>query len=79
MGCEQQPANSPERRVSWAWGELALANNEAELALDIVERLLASLPGETREQPVPRLFKLKGEALGALSRREEALSTCSYL
>jgi predicted ATPase/DNA-binding CsgD family transcriptional regulator len=73
MGREQQPANSPERRVSWAWGEFALANNEAELALDIAERLLASIPGEARAQPVPRLFKLKGEALGALARRAEAI------
>jgi len=73
MGREQQPANSPERRVSWAWGEFALANNEAELALDIVERLLASIPGEARAQPVPRLFKLKGESLGALARRAEAI------
>src|SRR5579883_199929 len=73
MGREQQPANSPERRVSWAWGEFALANNEAELALGIVERLLASIPGEARAQPVPRLFKLKGESLGALARRAEAI------
>jgi DNA-binding NarL/FixJ family response regulator/Tfp pilus assembly protein PilF len=72
MAREQQPANSPERRISWAWSELALASNEAGLALSIVDRLLASVPGATRAQPVPWLLKLKGEALGALSRREEA-------
>jgi DNA-binding CsgD family transcriptional regulator len=73
MPASQQPANSPERRISWAWGELALASDEAEMALDIADRLLASAPGATRSQPIPWLLKLKGEALGALSRREEAI------
>ena len=73
MPREHPPANSPERRMSWAWGELALASDEPETALHIAERLLASAPGETRSQPIPWLLKLKGEALGALSRREEAI------
>ncbi len=73
MPREQQPANSPERRVCWAWGELALASDEAEVALSIADQLLASAPGATRAQPIPWLLKLKGEALGALSRREEAI------
>jgi DNA-binding CsgD family transcriptional regulator/tetratricopeptide (TPR) repeat protein len=78
----QQPANSVERRVGWAWGELALAHGEAEVALGIAEQLLASTPGTlgtlgtlgaSEKQPIPWLLKLKGEALGALSRREEAI------
>jgi len=73
MAREQQPANSPERRVCWAWGELALAGDEAGMALSIADRLVASAFGETNAQPIPRLLKLKGEALGALSRREEAI------
>jgi DNA-binding CsgD family transcriptional regulator len=73
MPREQPPANAPERRMSWAWGELALASDEPEIALDIADRLLASAPGEARGQPIPWLLKLKGEALGALSRREEAI------
>jgi DNA-binding CsgD family transcriptional regulator len=73
MARSQQPANSPERRVSWAWGELALARDEAEVALGIADRLLASAPGATRAQPIPWLLKLKGDALGVLSRREEAI------
>ena len=73
MPREQSPANAPERRMSWAWGELALASDEPEIALGIAERLLASAPGATREQPIPWLLKLKGEALGALGRREEAI------
>ncbi len=73
MAHSQQPANSPERRISWAWGELALTSDEPEIALSIAGRLLASVPGATRVQPIPWLLKLKGEALGALSRREEAI------
>ena len=73
MPREQLPANAPERRMSWAWGELALASDEPEMALGIADRLLASAPGATRGQPIPWLLKLKGEALWALSRREEAI------
>jgi len=73
MPREQSPANAPERRMSWAWGELALASDEPEMALGIADRLLASTPGAARAQPIPWLLKLKGEALGALSRREEAI------
>ncbi len=73
MARSQPPANAPERRISWAWGELALASDEPEMALGIVDRLLASAPGATRAQPIPWLLKLKGEALGALGRREEAV------
>jgi DNA-binding CsgD family transcriptional regulator len=73
MARSQQPANSPERRISWAWGELALARDEAEVALGIAERLLASTPEAKKDQPIPWLLKLKGEALAALSRREEAI------
>jgi predicted ATPase/DNA-binding CsgD family transcriptional regulator len=73
MARSQQPANSPERRLSWAWGELALAAGEPEMTLDIADRLLVSVPGSTRAQPIPWLLKLKGEALGALSRRAEAI------
>jgi DNA-binding CsgD family transcriptional regulator/tetratricopeptide (TPR) repeat protein len=73
MAREQLPANTPERRMSWAWGELALASDEPEMALDIADRLLASVPGAERAQPIPWLLKLKGEALGELGRREEAI------
>ena len=66
MPREQQPANSPERRMSWVWGELALASDEPEHGTEhIAERLLASVPGATSSQPIPWLLKLKGEALGS--------------
>jgi DNA-binding CsgD family transcriptional regulator/tetratricopeptide (TPR) repeat protein len=73
MPREQSPANAPQRRISWAWGELALAGDEPEIALGIADRLLASAPGAARAQPIPWLLKLKGEALGALGRREEGI------
>lgn len=73
MPREQPPKNAPERRISWAWGELALASNEPEMALGIADRLLASVPGATTAQPIPWLLKLKGEALGVLGHREEAI------
>lgn len=75
MARGKQPANSAERRVGWAWGELALGSGEAEVALGIAEQLLASAPGASTKQASPWLLKLKGEALGVLSRREEAVQS----
>jgi ATP/maltotriose-dependent transcriptional regulator MalT len=72
MPREQEPRNVSERRLAWVWGELALAQGEPQLALQIAERLIASAPGEIRSQPIPRLWKLKGEALAALKRLDEA-------
>lgn len=70
------PAHTmPERGLALAWGELALAQGEADAALRIAERLLASAadsaPGQAA-QPIPLLLKLRGEALLALARPEEA-------
>src|SRR5262249_52797192 len=53
--------------------ELALAQGEPHLALQIALRLIASAPGELHTQPIPRLLKLKGEALVALKRLSEAV------
>jgi non-specific serine/threonine protein kinase len=73
MTREQEPSTLTERRLAWAWGELALAQGEPQVALQIAERLIASAPGELRTQPIPRLLKLKGEALVALKRLSEAV------
>jgi predicted ATPase/DNA-binding CsgD family transcriptional regulator len=72
MAREQEPRTLSERRLAWAWGELALAQGEPHVALQIAEQLIASAPGEPRTQPIPRLLKLKGEALVALRRLPEA-------
>jgi DNA-binding CsgD family transcriptional regulator/Tfp pilus assembly protein PilF len=75
MPQEREPRTLSERRLAWVWGELALAQGEAQVALQIAERLIASAPGSLPSQPaqpIPRLLKLKGEALVALKRLEEA-------
>jgi DNA-binding CsgD family transcriptional regulator len=72
MPREQEPRTLTERRLAWTWGELAFAQGEPQSALQIAERLIASAPGEIRSQPIPRLLKLKGEALIALKRLNEA-------
>lgn len=72
MPRDQQPDNFFERQVTRIWGELALAQGEAARALAIAEQLIASAPGDARPQPIPHLLALKGEALLALKRLEEA-------
>jgi predicted ATPase/DNA-binding CsgD family transcriptional regulator len=69
---DQEPGNFFERQAARVWGELALARGEAARALSIAEHLLASAPGDARPQPIPHLLALKGEALLALKRPEEA-------
>ncbi len=61
------------QRLLWcARAELALAQGEPHLALQLVERLLASAVNVSSVHAIPRLAKLRGEALAALSRLEEA-------
>jgi DNA-binding CsgD family transcriptional regulator len=60
-------------RMLWcARAELQLARGDADGALDIVDRLIASDPNHAPEAVVPRLWRLRGEALAALRRRDEA-------
>lgn len=77
MPREQPPKTMAERHSALAWGELALAQGEPEMALHIAGHLLASVPGlfpGQPAQPIPHLLKLKGEALLALSRLDEAVA-----
>jgi len=74
---EQIPRNLPERRLAWAWGDLFQAQHKPELALRVVDALLASAPGESSRvegQPIPALLKLQGEVLFALGQVEQAIS-----
>lgn len=60
-------------RLCWcARGELALARGQAQTALDIADRLIASAAHATPETVIPRLWQLRGEALTALGRTREA-------
>ncbi len=72
---EQQPDNFFERQMARVWGELALAQGEPAVALRLAEQLVTSAPGASRPQPIPHLLALKGEALLALKRLEEAAAT----
>jgi DNA-binding CsgD family transcriptional regulator/tetratricopeptide (TPR) repeat protein len=77
MPREQPPRTVAERHIALAWGELALAQEEPEIALHIAEHMLASVPGLVPgqpAQPIPHLLKLKGEALLALSHMDEAVA-----
>jgi len=61
-----------ERRMLWAKGHLLLAEDKAGEALHIAEHLLDSKHIADFDQPIPGLLKLKGEALMAVGRWDEA-------
>ena len=75
LPCDQSPRNVSERRVAYAWAELALARNQPTRALHIAEQLITSAPGpdEVLGQPIPHLLVVQGEALLAMDRADEAL------
>ena len=61
-----------ERRMLWAKGNLFLAEDQPVEALRIAEHLLASKRSSAETQPIPALWKLKGEALFALKQFKKA-------
>jgi DNA-binding CsgD family transcriptional regulator len=64
------------QRLVWAArADLALARSNPVLALDITDRLIASAANLSDERVIPRLWKLRGEALAALHRTAEAETT----
>lgn len=66
------PMQTQVQRLCWAArGEAALALGDAEPALHIVEQLITAID-TTRQKVVPRLWKLRGEALSGQSRYSEA-------
>lgn len=70
------PMQTLGQRLCWcARAELALAQGAPELALHIVEQLAATAYQETGEYQIPRLGRLRGEALLTLRRLEEAETT----
>ncbi|MEJ2208076.1 MAG: tetratricopeptide repeat protein [Anaerolineae bacterium] len=71
----ETPMDTLQKRYCWARrAEVALGQGDPALALEIAERLIPSAPGLPLGAVIPLLWKLKGEALAALGRREEALS-----
>lgn len=69
---DQQPGNFFERQAARIWGELALAQGDVARAFAIADHLITSAPGKEHGQPIPHLLALKGEALLALKRLDEA-------
>jgi len=67
------PMQTQSQRLCWyTRGELALRRGKAETALHIAEGLIASAANVRAETVIPRLWKLRGEALAALGRTREA-------
>lgn len=61
------------QRLVWAArADLALARDDPHLALHITDQLLASAFGLSSESSIPRLAKLRGEALTKLKQTAEA-------
>jgi len=71
----QTPMDTMGKRYCWTrWAELALYQGDPDLALAITDRLIASAPGMSPGRVITFLWKLKGEALAAMGRTEEACS-----
>ena len=73
---EQRPRDLGERLLRLAWGDLALAQGQPDMALQIAQDLLETVPGVANapdRQPIPWLLKLQGEALLALGRFDDAI------
>jgi len=67
------PAQTVGQRLVWyARAELALARNDPPLALHITDQLFASAAGLSSESSIPRLAKVRGEALIKLKQAAEA-------
>jgi DNA-binding NarL/FixJ family response regulator len=67
------PLRTQSERLCWyARSKLALVIGEVQTALEIAERLIASAAHMAPETVVPRLWKLRGEALAALGKPSEA-------
>jgi tetratricopeptide (TPR) repeat protein len=67
------PCRTIGQRIVWcARGELALAAGDPALALQVADLLIATASNLTPEQAIPWVGRLRGEALTALGRTDEA-------
>lgn len=64
-----------QRLCLYARAEFALASGDPQSALRIVDSLIASAEIPVLDGVIPRLWKLRGEALAALGRPEQAEAT----
>jgi class 3 adenylate cyclase/tetratricopeptide (TPR) repeat protein len=69
----ETPMDALGNRCCWTRrAELALYQDDPALALDIVERLIASAPGMSPGRVITFLWMLKSEALSAMEQQEQA-------
>ena len=67
------PAQTMAQRMAWcAFVELALAQGHPAHALEMIDQLIASAANTPANQSSLRILKLRGEALAALQRPDEA-------
>jgi tetratricopeptide (TPR) repeat protein len=72
-GARTRPAETVGQRMArFARGELALASGQPELALKLADDLAATAPNYTGPGAIPRLSRLRAEALVQLERMLEA-------
>ena len=70
---EDAPVQTLGQRMAWlARAELALARGDPNLTLQITDRLSTSAANVSAQRGIPRLSKLRGEALAALHQAAEA-------
>jgi tetratricopeptide (TPR) repeat protein len=71
----QLPMDTLGNRYCWIrWAELALAQGDPTLTLEITERLIESAPGMSPRRVITYLWKLKAEALVATGCKDDARS-----
>jgi DNA-binding CsgD family transcriptional regulator len=69
------PMRTPGQRLLWcARAELALTRDDPVAALAILDALIATAANLTGEGDIPRLARLKAQALASLDRAEEAIA-----
>jgi DNA-binding SARP family transcriptional activator len=67
--------NTISERYCWArWAELSLLEGEPAVTLEVLEQLVASVPGLSSGAVISSLWRLCGDALVAVSRLDEAES-----
>ena len=73
---QDAPSQTIGQRIVWdARAALALAGKNPALALDIIDRLIATAANLSGDQVIAHLWKARGEALAALGRGAEAEAT----
>jgi tetratricopeptide (TPR) repeat protein len=71
-GCDAPAQTIGQLIIGYVRAELAMALGDPGLALEIIDQLMNSTSDPSRRQRIPRFSKVRGEALAALQRGDEA-------